>query len=197
MGMMKEHVRGPNMCCETLAADICLQMRAEELVFNENFHPVEVTTPRRGREDTLGGNSTARVLGLPWKHTPVTLLREMLRIIVDAIAGTHDGAWEPGDHQHEDLLIAEYTRAIVGSSTHLCVDWISGNRATSDYYMYFSSAKLEGELAQEEHPIQPSNEELQSMNSPPPDFTHEMQEYYNNHYVGKVTMKSCSCCCWW
>jgi hypothetical protein len=190
MGMMKEHVRGPIKCCETLAADICLQMRAEELVFNENFHPVEVTTATRGREDTLGGNSTARVLGLPCEHTPVMLLREMLRMIVDDIADTHDGAWEPGDHQHEDLIIAEYTRAIVGSSTHLCVDWISGNRATSDYYMYWSSAKLEGDRVQEEHPVQPCIGELQSMNSPPPDFIHEMEDYYNDHFVGKVTMKS-------
>ena len=75
MGMMKEHARGPIKCCETLAADSCLQTRAKELVCNENFHPIEVTTTRRGREDTIGGNSTARVLGSPCIHTPLMLLR--------------------------------------------------------------------------------------------------------------------------
>ena len=119
-------------------------------------------------------------------------------MIVDDFADTHEGAWEPGDHQHEDLVIAEYTRANVGASTHLCIDWNSRNMATSNYCMFWSYAKLEGELVHEEHSIQPSIEELQSMNSPPPDFIHEMKDYYNHHCVGKVRMKICyicSCCC--
>ena len=170
MGIMEEHVRGSIKCCESLAADICLQTRAKELVFNEHFHPGEVTTTRRGREDTLGGNSTARVLGSPCIHTPLMLLRDMLRKIVDDVTDTHEGAWEPADHQHEDLVIAEYTRANVGVCTHLCVDWNFGNRATSDYYMYWSYEKLEGELVHDKHQIQSSIEELQSVTSPPPDL---------------------------
>jgi hypothetical protein len=156
MGMMKEHVRGPIKCCKTLAADICLQTRAEELVYNEHFHPVEVTKTTRGRrEDKLGEKSPARVLGSPCIHTPLHLLREMLRKILDETVNIHEGEWEPDDYQHEDLVIHEYTNATVGASTSLTVDWNSGNRATSDYYMYWSYARMEGELVQTKLPIEP------------------------------------------
>jgi hypothetical protein len=100
------------------------------------------------------------VLGSSYIHTPLKLLREMLRRVVDEIADTHEGAWEHGNDQHEDLIINEYTRANVGASTHLCVDWSSSNRATSDYCMYWSYVKLEGELIHSEHSIQSSIEEL-------------------------------------
>jgi hypothetical protein len=184
--MMKEHVRGPIKWCETLAADICLQIRAEELVYNEHFHPAEVTKTTRGREDKLGGKSPARVLGSPCIHTPLNLLREMLRRILDETVDIHEGGWEPDDHQHEDFVIHEYTNATVGASTNISVDWNSVNRATSDYYVYWSYARKKGELVQAEMPIEPSMEKLQSMDKPPTDFIHDMQDYYNHHSVGKV-----------
>ena len=42
MGMMKEHVRGPIKCCETLAEDILRIARAEALVYHPHFKPVEL-----------------------------------------------------------------------------------------------------------------------------------------------------------
>ena len=63
MGMMKEHVRGPIRCCETLARDIFLQVRAEELVHNRNFHAIHINQLRRGNEDKFVGVSAARFLG--------------------------------------------------------------------------------------------------------------------------------------
>jgi hypothetical protein len=50
------------------------------------------------------------------------MLREMLRRILDETVDIHEGGWQPDDHQHEDLVIHEYTNATVGASTHLTVD---------------------------------------------------------------------------
>ena len=100
MGMMKEHVRGPIKCCETLAADMCLKMRAEELIYNEHFRSVEQVSRSRRLEDDLGGNSTVRVLGAPCVHTKPDVLRAMLSALLDEIADTYDGAWQSEDYQH-------------------------------------------------------------------------------------------------
>jgi hypothetical protein len=110
----------------------------------------------------------------------------MLRRILDETVDIHEGGWELDDHQHEDIVINEYTNATVGASTNLTVDWNFGNRATSDYYMYWSYAKMEGDIVQAEMPIEPSTEELQSMDKPPTYFLHDMQDYYSHQFVGKV-----------
>ena len=188
MGMMKEHVRGPIKGCETLAADLCLKMRAEELVYNEHFHSVEQVSRNRRRVDDLGGNSTVRVVGASCVLSNLDVLRAVLSILLDEIADTNlDGAWQPEDHQHEDLLIQEYPGARVGSSTHFCVDWRLSHKETSVCFLYYSlcriippSAPLAGK------PMEPSMSRLESMDTPPPNFIHQMQDFCNHHYFGQV-----------
>ena len=84
---------------------------------------MELDFIRRGREDDLGGSCEARVLGAPCVHTDLVILRQMLGVIIDANLSTDDGSWQPDDHNHEDLVIQEYTNAsIEGSSHFFCVD---------------------------------------------------------------------------
>jgi len=174
-GMMKDNVSGPIKCYEAIATNICLQTRAKELVYSEHFHLVEFTKTTRGREDKLGGKFPDRVHGSPCIHTPLTLFCEMLRLIIDEIADTHEEAWQHDGLQHEDLAIREYTSANVGASTHLTIDLISSNRTTFDYYMYWSYAKLKVGLVQIEMPIKSSMKELQSMDKPPLYYIHAIQ----------------------
>ena len=54
MGMMKEHVRGPIKCCETIASDILHLTRVEELVHNPEFQSVDVGIKQRNHEDLQG-----------------------------------------------------------------------------------------------------------------------------------------------
>ena len=188
MGMMKEHVRGSIKCCETLATDMCLQLRAEELVYCENFHPTDQVSKSRGREDQLGGFSHARVLGGKCTHTNDVLLRAMLSEILDEIADTHGGAWEPEDYQREDLVIEEFTGAIIGTSTHFSVDWNSGHKTTSDYFMYYSVSKqLHSKFTRDAgEPTEPSMAELGRTDKPPPIWLHQIKDYYNKNFVGQV-----------
>ena len=55
MGMMKEHVRGPIKCCETIALDVLLKTRAEELVYQPQFRSVDIEMKERDQEDSHGG----------------------------------------------------------------------------------------------------------------------------------------------
>ena len=102
--------------------DICLKPRAQELKYTEHFHPVQQDSEICEWDDDHGGNSMARVLGAPCIHSNPNMLCEMLRVLLDEIAGTHEGAWQPEDDQHEDLLVLEYAGARVGSSIHFTVD---------------------------------------------------------------------------
>ncbi len=65
MGMMKEHVRGPIKCCETIAQDVLLKTRAEELVYHPQFRSVHIKMKERDQEDSHGGRLPSRVLGGP------------------------------------------------------------------------------------------------------------------------------------
>lgn len=190
MGMMKEHVRGPIKCAETLAADVCLKSRALELAYHEDFKAIPLHTDIRGQEDDLGGNSTARVLGSQCIHTNPDVLRGMLRVILEVIAGTGEGDWYPEDYQHEDLLIQEFASARVSASTRFTVDWKSGNKKTSDYFLYYSMIKDENATPpfrkDKDEPEPPSMEELESMERPPPDYVQQHSDYYHHHYVGQV-----------
>jgi hypothetical protein len=38
----------------------------------------------------------------------------------------------------------------------------------------------------DEEPDEPSIEQLESMDRPPPDYIQEMSDYYYHHFVGKV-----------
>ena len=188
--MMKEHVRGPIKCAETLAADICLKTRAQELEYNKHYHPVHQDSEIRGRDDDHGGNSMARVLGAPCVHSNPDMLRDMLRVLLDEIAGTHEGAWHPEDDKHEDLLILEYAGARVGSSTHFTVDWKSAHKITSDYFMIYKMMKAKYSVhpftEDINGPLPPSMEELESMEKPPPNFLQEQSDFYFHNYVGQV-----------
>jgi hypothetical protein len=174
-------------------------MRAEELVYNENFRSVEHVSRKRKREDELGGMSTVRVLGAPCVHTKPDVLRAMLSVLLDEIADTYDGAWQPEDYGHEDLLIEEFAGARVGSSTYFCADWRSSHKATSDYFLYYSLRRIDppfDTLAGEamELPMEPSSAQLESMDTPPPNYIHDMQDYCNHHYFGQVINRFVNIC---
>ena len=108
----------------------------------------------------------------------------------DVIAGTYEGAWDPEDYQREDLLIQEYVGARVGSSTRFTVDWKSGNKITSDSYLYYSKVKSEYRtspfLKDNNEPQPPSMEQLESMERPPPDYMKQYSDFYHHHYFGQV-----------
>jgi hypothetical protein len=63
MGMIKEHVRGPIKCCETMASDIVHLTRAEELVHNLAFQSADVGIKQRKQEDSQRGLLPSRVFG--------------------------------------------------------------------------------------------------------------------------------------
>ena len=62
MGMMKEHVRGPIKCCETIAADVLYKTRAKDLVYHLGFKVVDTVMKQRQKGDFTGGISVARYL---------------------------------------------------------------------------------------------------------------------------------------
>ncbi len=63
MGVMKKHVRGHIKCCKTIASDILLKTRAEELVYHPGFHSVDLESKEPVQEDSHGGFLPSRVLG--------------------------------------------------------------------------------------------------------------------------------------
>jgi len=189
MGMMKEHVRGPIKCCDTLAEDILRITRAEALVYHEHYHAVELDSICRGRKDNLGGNCGTRVHGAPCLHTDPLILRQMLGVIIDKNLSIDDGSWQPDDNNHEDLVIQEYTKASVGGTSHsFCVDWSSGQNTTANYYLMYTQQREGRSPSTREigKPDIPSMEQLQSTESPPPDYIQEMSYYFYHHYVGKL-----------
>ncbi len=132
MGMMKEHVRGPIECCETIAKDILLIARAEALLYHPGFTAVNLNYSVRGKADNFGGDSHTRFLGAPIVHTSVDILRDMLRELLSDDPGVYDDGWEPNDYGRVDLVIQVYRQARIGASTRLTVDWYSGQKHTSD-----------------------------------------------------------------
>jgi hypothetical protein len=189
MGMMKEHVRGPIKCCETIAKDILLLARAEALLYHPGFTAVNLKAGRvRGQADIFGGESHTRFLGAPIVHTSVHVLLAMLEEVLSHDPAVYEDGWEPDDYGREDLVIEEYKQARVGACTTLTTDWGSGEKQTSDYFMYYVMPK-EGRSranADFDEPQQPSMECLQSTKSPPPNFIAQMSDYYYHHYIGQV-----------
>ena len=188
MGMMKEHIRGPIRCCATLALDLLLQGRAEELVYNINFEPVDQNVIARGKEDAVGGNSPVRFHGKPCMHTDREIIRDLLRGVLDNL---HEGGWEPDDYGHEDLVILEYTKCTIRLSTQFTLDWNSEHRAVADYFLYYTRPKkhrfvMNRDRHRHEEPEKPTKEMLESTFCPPPNFIHEMSDFYYHHYVGQV-----------
>jgi hypothetical protein len=57
MEMTKEQIRGPIKCCEALASDMCLQFRAEELVYNK-----KLPSNGAGFKESRAGRSTRRFI---------------------------------------------------------------------------------------------------------------------------------------
>jgi hypothetical protein len=163
MGMMKEHVRGPIKCCETIASDILHLTRAEELVHNPEFHSVnDVGIKHRKQEDSQCGHLPSRVLGAPIKNTDSDVLNRLLR---DALVGV-SGGWEENDYATEGLVIEEYTKASVGSSSYFTVDWKFGEKVTANYFMYYIAPRIElfGDSGE---PQPPSLQELKAWKSLP------------------------------
>ncbi len=107
MGMMKEHVRGPIKCCETIAKDILLITRAEALLYHPGFTIVNLNDSVRGQAYNFGGDSHTRFLGAPIVHTRVDILRAMLRDLLSDSPGVYDDGWELDDYVREDLVIQE------------------------------------------------------------------------------------------
>ena len=181
MGMMKEHVKGPIKCCETIASDILHLTRAEELVYNPAFQSVDVGIKQRKQEDSLRGLLPSRVLGAPTKNTDGDVLNRLLR---DALVGV-SGGWEENDYANEGLVIEEYTKASIGSSSYFTVDWKFGEKATANYFMYYTAPRIEL-IRDSEEPQPPSLQELESLEKPPPDYTKQLSDYYNHNFVGQV-----------
>lgn len=181
MGMMKEHVRGPIKCCETIALDMLHKSRAEELVHHHAFHSVDVQVTQRQHHDTHGGRLPSRVVGGPIQKTSPDVLNRLLR---DALVGI-TGGWEDDDYGHDDLVIEEYTKASIGSSWHFTVDWKHGEKATANYFIYHTTPRSEQDMVSGE-PVPPSLEELESLKKPPPDYHQQHSDYYYHHWVGQV-----------
>ena len=133
-------LRGPIRCCASLALDLLQQGRAEELVYNINFEPVDQNVIDRGKEDAVGGNSPVRFHGKPCIHTDREIICDLLREVLDDF---HEGGWEPDDYGHEDLVILEYIKCTIRPSSQFTVDWNSEHRATADYFLYYTRPKQE------------------------------------------------------
>jgi hypothetical protein len=69
MGMIKELVRGPIKCCETLARNMLYKLRAEELLYYAEFNPVESISIPREKLDKFPGDSLSRFVGSPRTYT--------------------------------------------------------------------------------------------------------------------------------
>ena len=83
MGMMKDHVRGPKICCETIAKDILLIARTEALLYHPGFTAANLKAGRvRGQAENFGGESHTRILGAPIVRTSVHVLRAMLKEVL-------------------------------------------------------------------------------------------------------------------
>jgi hypothetical protein len=109
MGMMKEHVHGLIRCRETLARDILLQVRPEELVHNRNFHAIHMKQLRRGNDDNFGGVSAARFLIALLLHTSIDMLRLVLKQVLEELPGNrYTTCQQPTDYGNEDLVILEH-----------------------------------------------------------------------------------------
>jgi hypothetical protein len=188
MGMMKKHVRGPIRCCETIAKDILLIERAEALLHHPAFLGVTLNERYCGNEDNFGGEDEIRLLGSPVVHTSIVMLRAMLKEVLSTNPDVYEKGWEPDNYAREDLVIQEYRQARVGTCTRFTVDWNSGQKKTSDYYMYFSMPRDGRDISNRDidEPELPPLEMLQSTESPPPICVNEMADYYYHHYVGQV-----------
>ena len=189
MGMMKEHVRGPIKCCETIASDVLQKTRAEELVFNPQFKAVDLNINIRKNKDLHGGATGERCLGVPVSKTDDHVLNRLLRdLLMDAEVG---GGWESDDYGHEDLVIEEYTKAIIGTKSFFTVDWNrdDGN-ATANYFILYNKKRNGRDVSNRDsgEPIQPSMADLESLDNPPADFIKEMSDYYYHQYIGQVKL---------
>ena len=138
MEMMKELVRGPIKCCETLAQDMLYQLRSEELLYHSEFNPVESISIPRKKLENLSGNSLSRFVGSPRTHTQHKVLLDMLWLFLDrdnemlAYLG-----WEPDDYSHEDLVIEKYCQLAIGNTAYITAEWSSPLGATTcNSFMY-------------------------------------------------------------
>jgi hypothetical protein len=186
MGMMKEHVRGPIKCCETIAADVLHKTRAEELVFNPGFKAVEMDTNLRQKKDSHGGTSTARFLGVPIVKTDKDVLNRMLQ---DLLKDEVVGGWEYDDYGHDDLVIEEYTKVTIGASSYFTVDWTREDyNTTANYFLYYPIRRIDHDVLNRDsgEPVPPSMEDLESLVKPPADYIKGMSDYYYHQYVGQV-----------
>lgn len=188
MGMMKEHVRGPIKCCETLAQDILYQLRAEALLHHPDFNPVKTTSlSSRRKLDNLPGNTHIRFIGSSRPYLGDKCLRYMLSVLLDNGGDIlSELGWEPGDDGHEDLVLQEYNKVEIGATTYITTSMNSSQGgATCNSFMYYSKARTSYQNDEEE-PTPPPLDELESLDKPPTDFVHEMTDFYYTSFVGEV-----------
>ena len=81
--MMKEIVRGPIKCCETLAHAMLYKLRAQELLYHAEFNPVDYISIPREKLDKPPGNSLSRFVGSPKTHTDRHFFFDVLRVFLD------------------------------------------------------------------------------------------------------------------
>ena len=189
MGMMKELVRGPIKCCETLAQDMLYKLRAEELLYHAEFNPVESISIPREKLDKLPGNSLSRFVGSPRTHTEHHFFLDMLRVFLDRENEMlEDLGWEPDDYSHEDLIIQEYCKVAIGNTAYITAEWSSpiGSTTCNSFMYYVRPRSVFDKDAEEPNP--PSLEELESMDKPPSDYQHDFTDFYFHSYVGQVLL---------
>ena len=188
MGMMKELVRGPIKCCETLAQDTLYQLRAEALLHHSEFHVVENVSIAREKRDKLPGTSLIRFLGSQKTYTDRKLLVDMLRVFLEGDFGVlEDLGWEPDDYSHEDLVLEEYCKVSINSTTCITSNWSSPVGATTcNSLMYYVKPRPFDK--NNEEPTPPSLEELKSMDRPPFHYEQETWDYLFHTFVGQVML---------
>ena len=189
MGMMKELVRGPIKCCETLAQDMLYKLRAEELLYHAELYPADSISIPREKLDKLPGNSMSRFVGSPRTRTEHHFLLDMLRVFLDRdneMLG--DLGWEPDDYSHEDLIIEEYCKVAIGNTAYITTEWSSpvGSTTCNSFMYYIRPRSVFDKDAEEPDP--PSLEELESMDKPPSDYQHDLTDFYFHSYVGQVLL---------
>ena len=167
MGMMKEHVRGPIKCCETIAADVLIKTRAEELVFNPEFKSVGMDINLRQMQDSHGGSSPARFIGKPVVKTHKDVLD---RLLMDILEKEEGGGWEKDYYGHVDLIIEEYMKVSIGSNKYFTVDWNrEDNKAKTNYFLYYTMNRIDHDVSNRDlgEPEEPSMADLESLVTPP------------------------------
>ena len=132
---------------------------------------------RRHKRDHHGGVSSARFLAVLVMKTSKDALYQLLR---DMLEGDEvGGGWEEDGCGHEDLVIEEYTKATVGSSSFFTTDWnLEDGNTTANYLLYYHVSRIYHDVSNRDdgEPVPPSMEDLESFDKPPADYIKDMSD---------------------